>query len=86
LIGSGIGPWISTQGLREPRAKVTGMKQGGRVQIELAQVDPTTAAPAVLEFSDNGVHVLSEVRWMRVRCLDGGRHVICDILTRKAVA
>lgn len=84
LIGSGQGPWISTQGLREPRAKVTGLKEGGELTVELCE------SPGVDRhhkyFRTNGVFELHEVPWMRVSCENGGRTVICDILTKKAVA
>ena len=87
LIGSGEGPWISTQGLREPRAKITGMKDGGRLYIIMSPHEvPGAEENLILAVEENGIHVLRESKWMRVSCEGGGRSVICDILTRKAVA
>lgn len=87
LIGSGIGPWISTQGLREPRAKVTGLKTGGELCVAMSnEPNPEASEWAIRTFQENGVHELRESRWMRVACANGGRNVICDILTKKAVA
>lgn len=85
LIGSGEGPWISTQGLREPRVKITGLKEGGHVYIQMTR-DPRDEEREERYVTENGVHVLTEYAWMRVRCVGGGRNVICDILTKKAVA
>jgi hypothetical protein len=87
LIGSGQGPWISTHGLAEPRAKVTGMKSGGKLYIVMStHAEPQASENLILAVEENGVHVLREARWMRVSCDGGGRNVICDILTKKAVA
>lgn len=87
LIGSGQGPWISTQGLKEPRAKVTGMKAGGRLYVLMSpHEEPGASENVILAIVENGVHELHEAKWMRVDCDGGGKNVICDILTRKAVA
>ena len=84
LIGSGTGPWISTLGLREPIAKVTGMKEGGKLMITMTNAqEPTSTGCEVLTVDTNGKHVLREARWMRVDCVYGGRTVICDILSKK---
>jgi hypothetical protein len=93
LIGTGMGPWISTQGLREPTAKVTGMREGGRLRIIICDYEvpqmfhgETPDEANEVSVSENGIFSLREARWMRVVCHDGGRNVICDILTKKAVA
>lgn len=84
LIGSGAGPWISTHGLREPRAKVTGLKAGGCLIV--VSRDEENNLTVVAEVRENGIFELREAGWMRVSCDGGGRNVICDILTKKAVA
>jgi hypothetical protein len=84
LIGSGQGPWISTQGLKEPRAKITGLKEGGEVCVQLCD-DPAQERWHNKTFQANGVYGLHESQWMRVACANGGKSVICDILTKKAV-
>lgn len=87
LIGSGAGPWISTHGLAEPRVKVTGMRTGGHILVLMTDEDnPQHETAQRHQIVENGVHVLRESRWMRVICQQGGRNVICDILTKKAVA
>lgn len=87
MIGSGQGPWISTQGLAEPRAKVTGMKDGGELIVTVCNADnPVQETSMFRIIKENGVYELKEGRWMQVHCHNGGRNVICDILTKKAVA
>jgi hypothetical protein len=87
LIGSGTGPWISTQGLAEPRAKVTGLKEGGELHIFISHNENPEEGPChIRPVNENGVFDLVEGKWMRALCINGGRNVICDILTRKAVA
>lgn len=87
LIGSGMGPWISTKGLMSPRAKITGMKNGGKICIAMTDADDPRVEHSITQtMDDNGVFDLVPAKWMRVWCNDGGRNVICDILTQKAVA
>lgn len=86
LIGSGQGPWISTKGLAEPRAKVTGLKGGGEVKVLIRRDAGSYENDRILRIVENGVYVLHEAEWMQVSCENGGRGVICDILTKKAVA
>ena len=88
LIGSGEGPWVSTQGLRQPRVKVTGMKAGGAVIVTVCDSPQGfhRETSKQFRFEENGIHLLEEAPWMRVECSGGGRGVICDILTKKAVA
>lgn len=84
LIGTGHGPWISTIGIKEPVAKITGLRPGGMILITLCR-DPADATNdgRILNFTEDGKHPLHECNWMQVSCVDGGRKVICDILSKK---
>lgn len=81
LIGSGAGPWISTLGLREPVAKVTGMQPGGLIRVYCCHTPGGASEIRLIE--GNGKYDLKEVAWMMVECQGGGRKVICDILSKK---
>lgn len=84
LIGSGTGPWISTKDLKEPVAKVTGLKPGGTIVITMCNaLNPVNETSAFKTIDSDGRHELREAQWMQVVCVEGGRKVICDILTKK---
>lgn len=84
LIGTGTGPWISTKGLREPVAKVTGLRPGGTIVVTMCNAqNPANETSAFKTISEDGRHELHEAQWMQVICVEGGRKVICDILSKK---
>lgn len=75
MIGPGKGPWINTQFLPNPRAKLIGLLTG---KVRVIMSHDMLADHHVVEIESCGLHKLVDAPFMRVE-YDGSDMIVCTL-------
>ncbi len=75
MIGPGKGPWINTQFLPNPRAKLVGLLNG---TVRVIMSDDMLADLHVVEIEVSGLHKLKPSPFMRVE-YEGKDLIVCTL-------
>jgi hypothetical protein len=76
LCGTKVGPWVSTKGVEEPLARVTGLHRGALLYVR-------TGEGLLHIITKDGLHPLAEAEWMRCSVEGESETCICEIVSKR---
>lgn len=86
LLGTEKGPWIATDRIVNPHAKVCGLVDGETITVILCN-ERAFSEPQMVEtvqIGANGLHKLPSALWMRMFVSKPARSTIVEIVSRAA--
>ena len=86
LLGTAQGPWICTNGVQRPQARIVGRPNGLKVVVFVCYDSTISRESAIeeLEVDVSGPHILPEAPWMRVSAPGAPKTMIVEIISRAA--